>query len=194
MDWPRPASRHFLVSWNRFIIGQSHPVCQFPIIFFLLMLFSVSAFSTLLLLTLQYSLLHTKLQRMFYFSWIIITMSSFEYHPSIHPSIFSINLFNNFCLAIYNVLVCIVCTVFCVLQCSQQYRSFGNIHLVNDFALLCVGPVLLPSLTVAGRHLHLIMRNLMKKRRNRTASMQRVRTPSHDAVPRWGQESVPQCK
>ena len=69
------------------------------------------AFTDIAIFTVTY-----KVTEMFYFSWIIIIMSSFEYHPSL--VIFSINLFHHFCLALYIVWVCIVYTVFCVLQCS----------------------------------------------------------------------------
>ena len=33
--------------------------------------------------------------------------------------------------------------------------TFEKVHLVNNFALFSVGPVLLPALPVAGGHLHL---------------------------------------
>ena len=56
-------------------------------------------------------------------------------------------------VASYSLDHCHCLVSFCHLMCSAF--AYENVHLVNNFALFGVGPVLLPPLPVAGGHLHL---------------------------------------
>ena len=56
-------------------------------------------------------------------------------------------------VASYSLDHCHCLVSFCHLMCSAF--AYENVHLVNNFALFGVGPVLLPALPVAGGHLHL---------------------------------------